>query len=103
MIERSDMRPLQSKAGRQVKEPIKITTPLPTKSTFDAYTYNAHKALEILQEMFDQGRLRHDNGLVPKAGYMAGKTYCSFHNINNHNTKDCVKLKDQLQTWINEC
>ncbi|KAL6133295.1 hypothetical protein ACLB2K_065532 [Fragaria x ananassa] len=28
--------------------------------------------------------------------------YCKYHNMWNHNTADCVKLKDQIQVWINE-
>ena len=102
IIERADSKPLQSSTARRVKEPVKVLASLPTKPAFTEYTYNAHKAPEILQELFDRGRLKHDNGLVPKAGHMAGKTYCAFHNMNNHNTKDCVKLKDQLQEWIND-
>lgn len=33
---------------------------------------------------------------------MGGKQYCKFHNVWTHATASCVRLKDQIQEWINE-
>ncbi|XP_062026471.1 uncharacterized protein LOC133742807 [Rosa rugosa] len=40
-------------------------------------------------------------GPFPRPDQLKGKKYCKFHNLWNHNTVDCVKLKDQIQVWLN--
>ncbi|XP_024196126.1 uncharacterized protein LOC112199328 [Rosa chinensis] len=42
-----------------------------------------------------------DFGPFPRPDQLKGKKYCKFHNLWNHNTTDCVKLKDQIQVWLN--
>ncbi|XP_024200455.1 uncharacterized protein LOC112203765 [Rosa chinensis] len=42
-----------------------------------------------------------DFGPFPRSDQLKGNKYCKFHNLWNHNTADCVKLKDQIQVWLN--
>ncbi|XP_024178376.1 uncharacterized protein LOC112184350 [Rosa chinensis] len=42
-----------------------------------------------------------DFGPFPKPEQLREKKYYKLHNMWNHNTADCVKLKDQIQIWLN--
>lgn len=72
-----------------------------TKPEFETYTYNANKAGEILDELINQNLIKTDCGPYPKVEQLKGKKYCKFHNMWNHNTSNCIKLKDQIQVWLN--
>ena len=39
--------------------------------------------------------------MIPSKEELKDKKYYAFYNVYNHDTKDCVKLRDQLQTWLN--
>ncbi|KAL6192123.1 hypothetical protein ACLB2K_038510 [Fragaria x ananassa] len=49
-----------------------------------------------------QKLIKHDFGQLLTPEQLKGKKYYKYHNMWNHNTADCVKLKDQIQVWINE-
>ncbi|KAL6210237.1 hypothetical protein ACLB2K_015470 [Fragaria x ananassa] len=59
-------------------------------------------AHDVLDDFFRQKLIKHDFGQLLTPEQLKGKTYCKFHNMWNHNTVDYVKLKDQIQVWINE-
>ncbi|XP_062006010.1 uncharacterized protein LOC133723211 [Rosa rugosa] len=79
------------------KEPVKLKSVALTKPEFTTYTYDANKVHEILDEMTAAKMVKIDFGLYPKADQLKGKKYCKFHNFWNHNTAECVNLKDQIQ------
>ncbi|XP_024171662.1 uncharacterized protein LOC112177612 [Rosa chinensis] len=83
------------------KEPVKLKSMAFTKPEFATYTYDANKAHEILDEMIAAKMVKTDFGPFPQPDQLKGKKYCKFHNLWNHNTADCVKLKDQIQVWLN--
>ncbi|XP_024200122.1 uncharacterized protein LOC112203378 [Rosa chinensis] len=79
------------------KEPVKLKSVVFTKPEFASYTYDANKAYEILDEMIAAKMVKTDFGPFPKPEQLRGKKYCKLHNMWNHNTADCVKLKDHIQ------
>ncbi|XP_040362781.1 uncharacterized protein LOC112166133 [Rosa chinensis] len=83
------------------KEPVKLKSVAFTKPELATYTYDANKAHEILDEMIAAKMVKTDFGPFPRPEQLKGKKYCKFHNLWNHNTADCVKLKDNIQVWLN--
>lgn len=72
------------------------------RSKFEAYSFNALMAHEILEELISAGLIRVSFGAFPRSEQLRGRKYCKFHNTWTHSTVSCVKLKDQIQDWINE-
>ena len=62
--------------------------------------YDAKNAHLVFNDLIEATCIRFDHKIPPKEG-LKDKKYCSFHNVYNHDTKDCVKLRDQLHTWLN--
>lgn len=72
------------------------------KSKFEVYSFNATKAHEILDELYATGLIKVSLDSFPTSEQTRGRTYYKFHNAWTHNIASCVKLKDQIQEWINE-
>ena len=100
-IELTSKKPAKCKTLKLIKEPMKLKSVAFAKPKFDSYTYSANKAAEILDDLFQAGMVKTDYGVIPKADQLKGKKFCKFHNLWNHNTFECVKLKDQIQVWLN--
>ncbi|KAL6199836.1 hypothetical protein ACLB2K_029618 [Fragaria x ananassa] len=82
------------------REPFTIQSFAWTKPENESYTYDAKNAHLVFNDLIEPKCIRLDHKIQPKEG-LKDKKYCSFHNVYNHDTKDCVKLCDQLQTWLN--
>lgn len=72
------------------------------KPKFDVYSFNASRSHEILDELITAGLIQASFDAFPTVEQMRGKTYCKFHNVWTYSTASCIKLKDQIQDWINE-
>lgn len=72
------------------------------KFRFPIYSFKAAKAHEILDEFITADLIRVSFGAFPTSEQMQGREYCKFHNVWTHNTASCIKMKDQIQVWINE-
>lgn len=72
------------------------------KPRFKAYSFNVSRAHEILDELIAAGLIKASFGSFPTIEQMRGKKYFKFHNVWTYNTASCVKLKDQIQEWVNE-
>lgn len=72
------------------------------RSKFEAYLFNAAKAHEILNELIAEGLIRMSFGAFPTSEQMRGKKDFKFHNVWTHSTTSCIKLKYQIQEWINK-
>ncbi|KAL6141560.1 hypothetical protein ACLB2K_059848 [Fragaria x ananassa] len=71
-----------------------------TKPEYESYTYDAKNANLVFNDLIEVKYVRLDHK-IPSKEELKDKKYCTFHNVYNHDTKDCVKLRDQLQTWLN--
>ncbi|XP_024171672.1 uncharacterized protein LOC112177628 [Rosa chinensis] len=78
------------------KEPVKLKSVAFTKPEYATYTYDVNKAHDILDEMIAAKMVKTDFRPFPIPEELKGKKYCKFHNLWNHNTVECVKLKDQI-------
>ncbi|KAL6135108.1 hypothetical protein ACLB2K_067336 [Fragaria x ananassa] len=101
-LELVSKKPARSQSLRLVRNPVKISTAAFTKPQFSSYTYDANKAYDVLDDFFKQKLIKHDFGQLQTLEQLKGKKYYKFHNMWNHNTANCVKLKDQIQVLINE-
>lgn len=72
------------------------------KPKFEAYSFNASRAHEILDELIAIDLIKAYFVTFSTPEQMRGKNYCKFHNVWTHSTASCVKLKDQIQEWTNE-
>lgn len=72
------------------------------KPKFEAYTNNAQRVHEILDELVATPLINTSFGSFPLPEQIKGKMYCKFHNVWTHNTASCLKLKDQIQEWIDQ-
>ena len=72
------------------------------KPKFEAYSFDAAKAHEILDELISAGFVRGSFGVFPSRERTREREFCKFHNCWTHSTVACVRLKDQIQDWINE-
>ncbi|KAL6175169.1 hypothetical protein ACLB2K_051812 [Fragaria x ananassa] len=101
-LELVSKKPARSQSLRLARSLVKISVAAFTKPQFSSYTYDANKAHDVLDDFFRQKLIKHDFGQLPTPEQLKGKKYCKYHNMWNHNFADCVKLKDQIQVWINE-
>nr|XP_011457309.1 PREDICTED: uncharacterized protein LOC105349391 [Fragaria vesca subsp. vesca] len=85
---------------KMTREPITIQSFAWTKPKYESYTYDAKNAHLVFNDLIEARYVRLDHKIPPKEE-LKDKKYCAFHNVYNHDTKDCVKLRDQLQTWLN--
>lgn len=69
---------VKSRCLNMSKESVKISSTTYTKPKYESYTYNAHKALEILDELFAQDRVRHDFALIQSLSRPRGKSTASI-------------------------
>ncbi|KAL6134752.1 hypothetical protein ACLB2K_066980 [Fragaria x ananassa] len=77
--------------------------------TFDHY-YKRQEETVAAQEYDDNAHLVFNDLIeakyvlldykIPSKEELKDKKYCTIHNVYNYDTKDCVKLQDQLQTWL---
>jgi hypothetical protein len=72
------------------------------KPKFETYSFDVARAHEVLEELISAGLIKTSFGTFPTSEQMRGKHYCKFHNVWTHTTASCIKLKDQIQEWINE-
>ncbi|KAL6225226.1 hypothetical protein ACLB2K_004077 [Fragaria x ananassa] len=71
-----------------------------TKPKYESYTYDAKNAHLVFNDLIEAKYVRLDHK-IPSKEKLKDKKYCAFHNVHNHDTKECVKLREQLQTWLN--
>ncbi|KAL6225626.1 hypothetical protein ACLB2K_004475 [Fragaria x ananassa] len=75
-LELVSKKPARSQSLRLARSPLKISAAAFTKPQFPSYTYDANRVHDVLDDFFRKKLIKHD--FV------------------------CVKLRDQIQAWINE-
>lgn len=80
---------------KMTREPITIQSFAWTKPKHESYTYDVKNDHLVFNDLIGAKYVCLDHKILPKEE-LKDKKYCAFHNVYNHNTKDCVKLQDQI-------
>lgn len=65
------------------------------------YTFDITKSDTIFYQLFAGKMIKLLLGhVIPKVEDLKGKTYCKFHNSNEHATNKYVVCRDVIQDWI---
>ncbi|XP_043697244.1 uncharacterized protein LOC122648037 [Telopea speciosissima] len=89
------------KDSRRKKDESKAWVPRTTdQESKPVYTALTHTRAHILNEIKDQVTLRWPTKMVKPAHERNKNKYCRFHQDHGHDTKECRRLKDEIEALI---
>lgn len=73
----------------------------PTPGKGRKYSFKVNKADEIFDWLYTSGKIKlREHHQLPSPEEMKERTYCKWHNANNHHTNDCAYFRNLLQDKI---